>query len=146
MFSHLHVQPWWLALNRKRLIKPTWRAEWVSRVEVWKQHSLFGHLVQVWSFFVGFSKHTQVSPAHLHKTQENRLLFIQFYLHMCTSALHIIWTKIQLYKVKLTRGFAHLKHISFINRLWSCNMQFMKMKFWVWSFSYIYKLKNSFLG
>ena len=40
--------------------------EWICRVEIRKHHPLCSHLVQIWGLLGWVTKHTKVTPAHLH--------------------------------------------------------------------------------
>lgn len=47
----------------------TWGTEWVGSVEIWKQHALSSHGIQVGGLFGGLAKHPQVPPTHLKRAE-----------------------------------------------------------------------------
>lgn len=65
----------------------TWGTERVGSVEIWKEHSLSSHRIQVGGLFRGLAKDPQISPAHLRSNgNETKRLYSEVTPQtLCTS-------------------------------------------------------------
>lgn len=64
----------------------TWGTERVCGVEIWKEHPLSSHRIQVGGLFRGLAKDPQVSPAHLRSKGKTKRLYSEATQStLCTS-------------------------------------------------------------